>query len=486
MHTQSSGRAPKTFRRDACDKCHQLKSRCERASGSAGCQRCARLGYQCVYSPALPLGRPQGSRTTKSNSAPQSQNQRTNQLGRIRTRNSAPEAVPAIGPTSESSTIDFWTGSSPMQDISTVAQQTGASIASGGNNTLVDGQVAPDSTHDDIHGLFLDPQIASEMPEVGTFGHPMLNVEWSAYLDLPALRNAALGFEETVSSHTENSTSENASPKGAEVDGWSFKNSVLLESDSCINRVLDLQMRLLELYRVLAMDSEESHPKETSSVSDGSKGLASDTGLSKAIEEIYAATHDFVEVTEDLSGLFQENERASTAGSGTSTHTSTTLRDDAPKPTRAKLPHTSTVLLLSSCYVRLVHIYELLVQALYKRCKHNARTLASAMTRTDLLNRIPTFRMTHSKLSLPPTASLGMHLVVINHMIKVLKDTMKSCASRNPHTTRRARTDSNDGQSLINDTNPSSILADLAMSEVSLREQNLREVFQMAKNCVGI
>lgn len=378
---------------------------------------------------------------------------------------------------------------SQCQDISAGTQEPRSVMAALGDGTQAVRQATLDSTHDDTHGLFLDPQMASEMPGLGTTGHPMLNAEWSAFLDLPTLRDVPLDFEETILSHTENDNSEDTSHTGIEVDEWSFQTSAIPESDDWINRVLDLQLRLLKLYRVLAIDSEESRTTETSSVSGGSEGLASDTGLSKAIEDIYAATHDFVEVTESLSGLSQDTGRTSMAGGSGSTQTFTTLRDETSTPARAKLPHTSTVLLLSSCYVRLTHIYELLVQALYERCKHNPSTLApptQSSTRSDTPNRIPTFRMTHSRLSMPPTASLGMHLVVINHMIQVLKDTMKSCASRNAGATRRVGADFNDGPMSVNDTSPSSVLADLPMSEVSLREQSLRKAVHLAKSLAGI
>ena len=375
------------------------------------------------------------------------------------------------------------------QDISAAANGPRSVMAARGHDAPAGGQATLDSTYDETHGLFLNPQMTSEMPGLATTGHPMLDAEWSAFLDSPTLRDVPLDFEETLLSHTENENSEDTSYRSVEVDDRSFQTSAIPESHDWINRVLDLQLRLLEQHRVLTIDSEESRPTETSSVSGGSEGLASDTGLSKVIEDIYAATHDFVEVTESLSGLSQDMERKSTAGSGGSTQTFTILRDDRSTPARAKLPHTSTVLLLSSCYVRLAHIYELLVQALYERCKHNSSTLApptQSSTRSDTPNRLPTFRMTHSRLSMPPTASLGMHLVVINHMIKNLKDTMKSCASRNAGATRRVGAEFNDGPMSVNDISPSSVLADLAMSEVSLREQSLRKALHLAKSLAGI
>ncbi|KAM7223549.1 hypothetical protein V8F06_001023 [Rhypophila decipiens] len=52
--------------RDACDRCHSIKTRCERIVGDQlGCQRCNRLGQPCSYSPPGPTGRPPGGRKRK-------------------------------------------------------------------------------------------------------------------------------------------------------------------------------------------------------------------------------------------------------------------------------------------------------------------------------------------------------------------------------------------------------------------------------------
>lgn len=48
--------------RQACDRCHGQKLRCHRGVKPSGaCQRCARAGEKCTYSPPLRLGRPAGN-----------------------------------------------------------------------------------------------------------------------------------------------------------------------------------------------------------------------------------------------------------------------------------------------------------------------------------------------------------------------------------------------------------------------------------------
>lgn len=44
----------------ACDRCHNLKSRCIKLRNSSACSRCQKQGSSCTYSPPLPVGRPRG------------------------------------------------------------------------------------------------------------------------------------------------------------------------------------------------------------------------------------------------------------------------------------------------------------------------------------------------------------------------------------------------------------------------------------------
>lgn len=52
---------PKSLKRGirtACDRCHQLKERCERSSTTGSCDRCERLGQECLaVRPVRPIGR---------------------------------------------------------------------------------------------------------------------------------------------------------------------------------------------------------------------------------------------------------------------------------------------------------------------------------------------------------------------------------------------------------------------------------------------
>lgn len=140
-------------------------------------------------------------------------------------------------------------------------------------------------------------------------------------------------------------------------------------------------------------------------------------------------------------------------------------------------PHTSTLLLLFSCYVRLLHIFELLVQTLrIQDCTPSSPTKRGSVHAAPT-NPLPLFRMAHSRVTLPSGASLSMHLVAISSMIRSMKDTMVSCISQSRSLvagTESAMTDRR--------TVPSMILAELAKSEVSVREEALEQELWMAKS----
>ena len=50
----------KNVTREACDRCHTIKSRCSKAPDSVICKRCERFGVSCTYSAPLRRGRPKG------------------------------------------------------------------------------------------------------------------------------------------------------------------------------------------------------------------------------------------------------------------------------------------------------------------------------------------------------------------------------------------------------------------------------------------
>jgi len=60
MDEDDSG-SSKSRKRDACDKCHDMKCRCYKALDSSVCKRCERFGFECNYSESLRPGRPKVS-----------------------------------------------------------------------------------------------------------------------------------------------------------------------------------------------------------------------------------------------------------------------------------------------------------------------------------------------------------------------------------------------------------------------------------------
>ncbi|KAJ3499376.1 hypothetical protein NLG97_g369 [Lecanicillium saksenae] len=71
--------------REACDRCHAMKTRCVRSPRSQVCVRCTRLGFSCHYSPPGRTGRPAGSKqknaTKNSKPSPRSSYQKSTWSG---------------------------------------------------------------------------------------------------------------------------------------------------------------------------------------------------------------------------------------------------------------------------------------------------------------------------------------------------------------------------------------------------------------------
>jgi hypothetical protein len=55
---RQDGSGSRMKKRDACDKCHEMKSRCHKPPGSSSCIRCEKSAWHCHFSEALRSGRP--------------------------------------------------------------------------------------------------------------------------------------------------------------------------------------------------------------------------------------------------------------------------------------------------------------------------------------------------------------------------------------------------------------------------------------------
>ncbi|EGO60870.1 hypothetical protein NEUTE1DRAFT_127651 [Neurospora tetrasperma FGSC 2508] len=87
--------------RDACDRCHTMKTRCQRTPQTRECVRCNRLGISCTYSPPGRTGRPLGARKGGSEKGKKEAAERSRKGGRsspmVKTHMSASLGIPTPG-----------------------------------------------------------------------------------------------------------------------------------------------------------------------------------------------------------------------------------------------------------------------------------------------------------------------------------------------------------------------------------------------------
>lgn len=85
--SQALAQLPKhTKQRAACNRCHELKSRCTQSNIEPGtCDRCQRLGIPCAYSVKSPLGRPKSATMRRANADGSQTGSRRNSENRIGT-----------------------------------------------------------------------------------------------------------------------------------------------------------------------------------------------------------------------------------------------------------------------------------------------------------------------------------------------------------------------------------------------------------------
>ena len=256
-------------------------------------------------------------------------------------------------------------------------------------------------------------------------------------------------------------------------------------TEDWLSLVLGLEVEALKLYRSLILVLEHD---DWSLVQ--ADGFNAEYSLSHAIENTYTATQTFV----DLARRVFEMTDAGITHCATE-DLSQFLMLGAPTPrtttsTSQSAPHTASLLLLASTYVRLTHVFEMLLRIMVRSFKSRSRSASygqqSPTSATSSSGRIPMFRMADSNSFMPSAASLGMHFVAVQSMVRMLRRTMTICATRDARAAAMTEFGMESGGPIMNERNPAVILADLTRTEVGNREHSLTQALQLAKTAAGI
>jgi hypothetical protein len=284
-----------------------------------------------------------------------------------------------------------------------------------------------------------------------------------------------------------------------------------LEGDDQLYRLLDLQIKLLGLFKSLST-GQEHKTRVINAYSPKPLGFNTESDLSKDIEEIYRVTEDFAKIIESL---YQSKEAEHSTELNLSIPTPNSLPGTDESRTEAAFyspqPHVATVLLFSSCYVRLMHVYELLIETLQERSQQHNKEGSSRLARSTgspASNRsafhlprgdVPSFRIGTLQLAMPANTNVELHFYVIAQMIQRLKNTMELGMSRTRtiQNNKAAAAGARDGERGGGDNvglgakegwtspgNKSSVfgMVEMVLPEVSEREEILMAIVHTAKS----
>jgi len=143
-----------------------------------------------------------------------------------------------------------------------------------------------------------------------------------------------------------------------------------LGEDDQPHRLLDLQTKLVGLTRSFRAGQERQSRVPTLS-NQNTPFFSTGSGLSEDVEEIYRATETFVGITKTMWQL-EEVEKNIGSDLGAFTPSLSLMPGDGLYSSSVQ-PHGATVLLLSSCYFSLIHVYELLIKMLRERLQEQSQ-----------------------------------------------------------------------------------------------------------------
>lgn len=260
------------------------------------------------------------------------------------------------------------------------------------------------------------------------------------------------------------------------------RNTSFLGDTKNVDRLIHIHLKLLRLHESFAAGIE--HISKYGGEDLAASSMSSGAEIWKDMEDLYVTTEDMLSIIGSVYGISHDCNRTTTLEPA--------MGDDGliSQPAPLEPPHVSTILLISSCYVRAVHIYQLLIETLQQRSKPSGTTIAPHKLSLDppVSVSVPEFRMGHSRLRLPPTVTLGLHLHVITQMMGRMKKTLQSCESHRTKPSERPLIPQHDKDSLASSTDmhPGFSMIEKALPEISLREEGLKHALHSAKMSAGV
>jgi hypothetical protein len=415
----------KAAKRDACDRCHALKTRCVTLSNAQSCRRCSRLQLPCNYSPPMKIGRPARARA------------------RARTRDAnSGTSLPSA---------DRGTDGRESYSISHDTINVGAEVDNPSEPPLTIMSITqPEDAPFDWEFVW-SPPLCSPHDLSATSWEPLNSDTLTDTSPLAQSTHSSSSTE--VSDPSDEVTLAPQIPSAKPAPDGPTKRQTIVDGDDQTRRLLDLQERLLGLSKSLLAHSSQTDRVFSPSHPDPMAPCAG-PDLPNIMEEIYQATEDLVNVAATLGQHPRQSEHT--------LHLDPALHSASPSPSAASTysphetssrpyvvagsfyrPHISTVLLLASCYIRLVDLYELLAAILQEQqrqqeqCQFQSRSppVEIATTKPGCFrtqSTVPSFNMGKTRLDVPPSMGVKLHIHLIDMMLQRLRSAMHWCVSSLP------------------------------------------------------
>ncbi|KAF7182347.1 hypothetical protein CNMCM7691_001827 [Aspergillus felis] len=440
---------PSTSTRDACDRCHSMKTRCVRLQQSGECQRCQRMRVPCEYSPALKVGRPLGRKTGTADRSSRAMG--AVQLG-VKRQKQSREATTEAEPTfaSQLPTLE------PTIQVRT-------------EEPLFEEDPYRLGTAQDLEEVTLCPPGLEglEMLGAGDF------VDFSVVGEQPGVKISAT--PSTAFDHVPFGVLRPTPPRGLIAE----RVMSAFEGDDFLHRLLDLQVKLSDLIKSLTSGKESSCLALTPNAP-GIGSFASGAVLTKNMEEVALATEDLVDIIEKVQRCgVRDSDYSREAERCMFTPSSSSQAGGPVPPRKSTKPHIATTLLVSSSYVRLIQVFELLVETLQQPSPSqpyhasNWGRPPTPQTPQAPTGEMPMFRLGRLRLTIPPRLSTELHFHVVSQMVQRLRETMQSYAAYVENATAPGSASDFFKAMEPSGTSAIAMIVESVLSEVNTQEENL-------------
>ncbi|KAE9367688.1 hypothetical protein N431DRAFT_348492 [Stipitochalara longipes BDJ] len=410
-------------RRAACDRCHSQKIRCPRKPGQEICDRCQKARTPCIFSPfrqkKVPEGGPgadEGSVVTPASNE-QSYTAGAGSSSTHRKRQRVHSTIEG------EESINFDQDFTILEGCVPDDTAAGDAMNDWMSNPLPAFQNFPDSTFDDLNLIGQTPFLSMDI--AGT---------WSSTFNEPPPKGVdgmIQARKDANLSRTIKNTSNLADilpPRSNPLDAYGYSNNgnlnfELLESHSesdCIRKLSQLSTDLFDhsntippisIYDTPASMEDHGLPQGTQACEDYSKYRPSETfRLTQTLIDMYPAfLNAFLPHPTSRSSNTSStwsSESMSNTHFETAQHSSASSTSPSQKNSTQSLDH-SSILLILSCHLRLISIYE----ALFQHMQACFDQRGVAMTAQQATLEAPQLKI--GDFAPPPSAAVPMQMLLL-------------------------------------------------------------------------